>query len=360
MILLGPQNSNRMSDIASIDQGPRLADKIRALSDPATYPEPHAAVKIVQTHFACVFLLGDLAYKLKKPVLIERMDFRDVAARERNCREELRLNRRLAPDIYLDVVPLVVGSDSRLQIGGSGVTVDWLVKMRRLPDERMLNCVIESGNATAVSVRPAAQWLAQFYCDQPPVLLSGADYLARLHARVEDAREQLLAADLQMDCALVNSAHRQQLAFLLDHAAVIQARGADGRIIEGHGDLRPEHIFLGNDSAPTLSACVIDCLEFDRDLRICDPLEELAFLALECERMQAGWIGREFIATYCAVTQDEYPAGLFAFYRAQRALTRAKIAAWHVRDPEVRDLANWHALASSYVHNALQPAQVGN
>jgi aminoglycoside phosphotransferase family enzyme len=339
-----------------------LADKIGALRDPAAYPEPCATVAIIETHFACVFLAGDFAYKLKRPVRVERMDFRDAAARERNCREELRLNRRLAPTVYLNVVPLTIDADDRLRVNGCGTAVDWLVKMRRLPADRMLDHAILAGTAKPADIRPAALWLAQFYRDQPPVLLSGSDYLARLHARVDDVREELLAADLQLDRTLVESAHQQQLHFLLQHVALVQARALDGKVVEGHGDLRPEHIFLGSalDAALPLAACVIDSLEFDRDLRIFDSAEELAFLSLECERLNADSIAQEFVRVYRSVTQDNFPAEIFVFYRAQRALTRAKIAAWHVRDPEVSALADWHALATGYLHNALQSAQVGN
>jgi aminoglycoside phosphotransferase family enzyme len=327
-----------------------LADKVRALRLPASYATPCDAIAAIETHFAWVFLAGDYAYKLKKPVQVERMDFRDLDARERSCREEVRLNRRLAAEIYLAVSRLCMDDAGQLHIDGAGVVVEWLVKMRRLPADRFLDRALQAGSVTATQIEPVANKLCEFYREQAPAPLSGADYLARLHAHVDDTREQLLGADWHNDG--IELASERQTAFLMQHAALIQARALAGRIVEGHGDLRPEHIFLGS---AQLQPCIIDCLEFDRDLRILDPLEELAFLSLECARIGAAWVGAEFVRVYRQTTTDEFDERLFSFYRAARSLNRAKIAAWHLRDPEVRDLADWRALADSYVNDALLP-----
>lgn len=331
----------------------RLSDKLRALQRPDAYPHPCAAVKLIETHFAAIFLAGEFAYKLKKPVQVERMDFRELPAREHTCREELRLNRRLAPDIYLGVAPLTRDADGVLRVGGGGEIVDWLVKMRVLPAGRMLDRAVASGAVARDDVLPAAHLLARFYRDQPPVAFTGSEYRERLRNRVDDAREQLHAADLALDTERIDTAIERQRAFLREHARHIEERALADRIVEGHGDLRPEHVFLG---APPLAACIIDCLEFDRDLRVYDPVEELAFFALECDRLNASWIGREFIAAYRSIARDDFPPLLLEFYRRQRALTRAKIAAWHLRDPAVVHLADWRALAHDYVRDALHVA----
>jgi aminoglycoside phosphotransferase family enzyme len=290
------------------------------------------------------------------------MDLRERAARERNCREELRLNRRLAPEIYVDVVPLCQQADQSLKIGGQGIAVDWLVKMRRLPAHRMLNEAIAAQGVTERDVQCIAQTLARFFCDQVPAILSGADYLARMHAHVDDTESQLLSADLQLNADVVELAITRQRAFLIAQPQMFQDRASEGRVIEGHGDLRPEHVFLGSarNDKTVLSPCIIDCLEFDRDLRVLDAVEELAFLSLECDRLNADWVGKEFVKTYRAMTEDAFASSLFRFYRSERALTRAKVAAWHLRDPDVADLADWRELANSYLHNALETAEIGD
>jgi uncharacterized protein len=328
-------------------------DKLCALSRPTAYPHGCEAVSSIETHFAAVFLTGEFAYKLKKPVQVERMDFRELAAREHTCREELRLNRRLAAEVYLSVEPLTREADGTLRVSGSGEIVDWLVKMRALPADRMLDCAIAANAVTRDDLKSAAQLLACFYRDQPPIEFTGPQYLRRLRERVDDVREQLLANDLALEVEGLDATIKLQREFLHDHAQSVEERACENRIVEGHGDLRPEHIFLG---AQPLAPCIIDCLEFDRDLRIFDPLEELAFLTLECERLNAAWIGREFIEPYREIVGDEFPPPLFDFYRRQRALTRAKIAAWHLRDPTVAHIADWRALTASYVRDALQTA----
>jgi len=134
-----------------------------------------------------------------------------------------------------------------------------------------------------------------------------------------------------------------QLVFLEQHHALIDQRVLQGRIVEGHGDLRPEHICLTADPA------IIDCLEFSRELRIADPADELAFLALECERLGKPIVARWFLETYTRVTGDEPPRALMQFHRTYRALRRAKIAAWHLQDPSVRDPDKWRERARCYV-----------
>ncbi len=339
-----------------------LAAKVYALRQPQTYPDLCASIKAIETHFAWVFLAGDYAYKMKKPMQMERMNFRDLGAREHNCREELRLNRRLAPKVYLDVLPLCINRDGQLHVNGHGVTIEWLVKMRRLPAARLLNEALLAHTVTAAEIQPIAARLAEFYRDQVPVLFSSADYLSRLHAHVDDTREQLLAVDLRLNSNSIEQAIEQQRSFLFEHSLLIQERVLAGKIIEGHGDLRPEHIFLGSESSDViqLSPCIIDCLEFDGDLRIFDPVEELAFLALECERLDAAWAGVEFLNAYRAIALDAFDTMLFDFYRTERALNRAKITAWHVRDPEARGLADWVGLANSYLRDALDTSQVRN
>jgi len=344
-----------------------LQDKVQALHRSETYSAGQCAVTAIETHFSWVFFVGEFAYKLKKPVQIERMDFSALAAREQSCREELRLNRRLAPEIYLGVAVLVRSASGELQTkdapNSGDEALEWLVRMRRLPEQRLLNNAIRDGRVTVADTVRIAERLAEFYRAQSPITLTAATYVTRVRSQVEETQQQLAAADLRLDGELLVACTRQQHALLDECAMALGARAAHGKVVEGHGDLRPEHVFLGSSAGNSfgsraLAPCVIDCLEFDRDLRIFDPYEELAFLWLECERLQAAWVGREITRAYRSLTQDSVDVAVFGFYRAQRALTRAKIAAWHVRDPDVRDLADWHALASSYLQQALKPAQI--
>jgi aminoglycoside phosphotransferase family enzyme len=307
------------------------------------YPGEPGPITATETHFACVFFTRDHAYKLKKPVHQDSMDFSTMAARHWNCLEELRLNRRLAPHVYLDVVPLARRDDGTVRLEASGETVDWLVKMLRLDGERMLDSAIRAGGPSPHELRPALELLGRFYRDAPRIEFTANLYRRRLEAQVERNRDELLDPALGLPNALLRELTSSQLEFLARNHALIGRRVRDCGIVEGHGDLRPEHVFIGT------PPCVIDCLEFDRDLRLCDPVEELAFLVLESRRAGAAWIGALALEIYAAVTADVVDPGLVDFYVAHRAVTRAKIVAWHLRDPQYRDRSPWVDIAVGYL-----------
>jgi aminoglycoside phosphotransferase family enzyme len=327
---------------AAAPQHVSLQAKLTALNDRTIYPEPCSHVEAIETHCAWVFLTDAHAYKLKKPMRLDRMDNLHLSSRHRNCMEELRLNRRLAPTVYLDVVPLNIGPTGRISMG-DGIPVEWLVKMRRLPSELLLDHALASGRVSPASVHPIGELLGDFYCRQPPVPMTGERYLRRLEQEAEGIGRALSAPELTLPPAAVAAATAAQCEFLRAESALIKARADTGKIIEAHGDLKPEHVYLG------VPPCVIDCLEFDRDLRILDPLEELAYFSLECERLGAGWVAEQVLEMYLAKSGDGWDAGLFDFYLSRRSAKRALITAWHLRDPAVRDLKDWRKSAVAYL-----------
>jgi len=317
------------------------------LRKPQHYPERPRRIEVIETHFAWVFLTDSHAYKLKKPVLQDRMDYRTLAGRRRGCHNELTLNRRLAPTVYLTLVPITLARDGRLVLGrrGGGRIVDWVVKMRRLPAERMLERVIATGRVRKGDLEAITRRLTRFFTGATPRPMSASRYVARMRGQTLLNRSDLVAPDLGLDESRVAEVIGMQLAFITRNAALLGCRGA--QLIDGHGDLRPEHLYLGSRSD---EPCVIDCLEFDRDLRRLDPAEEMAFLALECHRLGAGEIGWALISRYLASTGTPPVRSMIYFYMSQRALTRAKIAAWHLRDPQFALHAkSWRALAHGYI-----------
>jgi aminoglycoside phosphotransferase family enzyme len=290
-----------------------------------------------------LFLAGDYAYKLKKPVKLEFLDFSTLAARKRNCQAEIRLNRRLAPGIYLDVVPLSLTQDGGLALAGDGAVVDWLVKMRRLDRRRMLDHAIAAGNVDAALVRPAGELLARFFHGAAAVAIEPAAYRRRFAVDIDADRGELLRPEFELPAEPVEALAESQRRFLSQHTALIEGRARAGRVIEGHGDLRPEHVFLGPPPA------VIDCLEFNLGFRLLDPLDELAYLDLECARLGAPALGAVFFASYANFTGDQPPARLVAFYACHRALLRAKIAIWHLREPDLAEPERWRRRALEYL-----------
>jgi len=332
---------------------PSLEAKVAALSSALAYDERPKAVMAIETHFAWIFLTDEHAFKLKKPLRTEFLDLSNLAARRSNCLEELRLNRRLAPDVYLDVVPLAMDGAGSLRVGGNGVVIDWLVKMRRLPSELMLDRVIAAGCVSAERLAAVGRLLARFYRVQQRIELAPREYVARIRSRIDEDRAELLAAELKLAPALVESVVAAQVSACDKVEEELMLRARQRRVVEGHGDLRPEHICL------TDPPCIIDCLEFSLDLRAMDPGEEMAFLSVECERLGDVSPAHSVLREYCAEAGDPISPQLLDFYRSRRAAVRAKITAWHLRDPDFSERADWRAQAEGYLQLAnLHAAQV--
>lgn len=325
------------------DTAPTLADKVRVLRDPATYPEAPRAVEARETHMSWVFLTERHAYKLKKPVRYDFLDFSTLARRRADCEEEVRLNRRLAPDVYLGTVALTADARGTLRLGGDGEVVEWLVHMRRLPAEHMLDARIRAGRLDEAELRRVALRLADFYRNCAPVAFGAGDYRTRFADAIEFNRRELSRPGHQLPGEMIAAAHAALAGCLERDAALFEARVSAGRIVEGHGDLRPEHVCLAPDPV------VIDCLEFNRALRIVDPAEELAFLAMECAYLGASEAGEQLARTCLAAMGDAPPARLVTFYKLFRATMRARLAIWHVHELEPKDWPKWRQSAQAYL-----------
>ncbi|MDD5328467.1 MAG: hypothetical protein PHX38_00550 [Sulfuricella sp.] len=323
-----------------------LDRKLQFLRRPEVYPDRPRQVEAVETHISWVFLTDAHAYKLKKPARYDFLDFTTVEARRRDAEEEVALNSRLAPNIYEGILPLAVDSAGALSLGGEGEAVDWLVRMRRLPSDRMLDQAIRQGTVETADVRRAAAMLAGFYRASPPVESNGPAYRERFEQNVNANLRELADPAYQLPQRLVRTIVSAQLAFLKEDFPLFDQRVRDGRVIEAHGDLRPEHICLGPEPV------VIDCLEFKREFRILDCADELAFLAMECERLGAPAVGQTFFEVYRESTGDNPPERLIHFYESYRAALRAKITAWHLKDCEERNRVKWSGLAMEYLRLA--------
>ena len=320
-----------------------LEDKVSALRDPSSYPEATQEVATVETHMSWVFLTDAHAYKLKKPVRYDHQDFRTVSGRRFYCEEELRLNRRLAASVYLGVLPLVACGDGRLRVGGEGTPVDWLVKMRRLPGEAMLDALLARGAATPEQLHGVALSLAAFHRGQPAAPLGPAGYRALLLRHIDAYERGLRERAGALPRARVAALCAQQRALLGAFSACLDARVAEGRIVEGHGDLRPEHVYLGEPPA------IIDCLEFSGELRWLDGVDEVGFLALECERARAPALGRVLLQSWRDASGDTAPVALVHFYQRCRACSRARLAIRHLREARYRGSPVWRRRALRYL-----------
>jgi aminoglycoside phosphotransferase family enzyme len=322
--------------------GPSLEAKVSFLRRPETYRLPPGQVEARETHMSWVFLAGARVYKLKKPVRFPYLDFSTLARREAACRAELRLNRRLAPDVYLDVLPLVETGQG-LALGGEGHPVDWLVCMRRLDERYMLDRLIEAGRLEITQLDRLCDALAGFYRAAAPVTLSAAVFLADLRRSFDYNRRVLLDPRFALPAGLVRRIDRAQRRFLDRHGGLIAARLRHRHLVDGHGDLRPEHIWIDD------RVRIIDCLEFNARLRMVDPFDEIAYLSLECERLGAAWAGVYLRQRMARKLRDGPAEVLFTFYHCHRATLRARLAIAHLFEEHPRTRDKWPRRAADYL-----------
>ena len=336
-----------------ISSQPTFEQKVRFLGLPANYPENPPAVLVKETHMSMVFLGGDRVYKLKKPIHLPFLDFRTLAARERNCREEVRLNRRLAPQTYLGVVPLTLTAEGSLALGQGTVVVDWLVVMRRLPEELMLDRVLGRGRVHAAQLTQLADVLANFYRKAERPSVPPEDYLGGFARQHDENRRVLTSRRFAIDPQRISKVLEGFEQHLAATGPLLRDRAGGGHVLEGHGDLRPEHICL------TDPIVIFDCLEFDPKLRLVDPCDELEFLAMECAILDHATVGRRLRRLVATRLGEAPPVALIRFYAAFRALLRARLSLAHLLDSAPRDPAKWEPLADrylAYAEQALSPS----
>lgn len=321
------------------------AELLDALGRAETYPHHPAQVERIETHVSEVFLAGDRVFKLKRAVDLGFLDFRSLAERERVCAEELRLNRRLAPDTYLGVTAVRRRDDGRIAVDdldapGSGTVLDWAVVMRRLPAERMLDRLLREAAVDNGQMRALAQLLAEFHA----TAASGPDIDAfgSLETIRGNAAENFAQTE---DCPAISPRLREFLAarcmgFLDAQAGLFDRRVAEGRIRDGHGDLHAGNICL---TEPRIT--IYDCLEFAPRFRCADVAADLAFLLMDLDlhgfRAFAGYLQHEYVER----SGDRELPALMGFYKGYRAYVRGKVAAMQ---EDMARAAGYFHLAASY------------
>ncbi|MFY9317626.1 MAG: AAA family ATPase [Burkholderiales bacterium] len=295
---------------------------IETLRDPACYAHPVDRVEVVETHISWVLLAGEYAYKVKKPVRLAFLDFSSLAARRRYCEEELRLNRRTAPELYLEVVP-IVRSARGAAFGGHGTALEYAVRMRRFGAEALAEQMARKGALDAPSVDAIAAAVARFHAAAPRAdaqddfgtpervvapALANFDEIAALHP---DAAARPVLGRLR-DWTQAEGARL---------AVLFAARRAGGCVRECHGDLHLGNIaFLGARAVP------FDCIEFDPALRWIDVASETAFLIMDLRAHGLAAASWRLLNAWLEATGDYASVEVLRFYLVYRAMVRAKIA----------------------------------
>jgi len=310
------------------------------LSRPGCYPHPAKAVKVIETHISRVFLTGDYAYKVKKPVDLGFLDFTTLEARRRSCEDELRLNRRLAPQLYLDVVE-IRGTPDAPHVGGEGPLLDYAVRMQQFSQERLASRVLARGELTADLIVGLARLLARFHADAP------AD--AGRRGTPAAVRASVMQNFEQIGAMLTRADDERALTRLRtwtdnEHERVRQLlarRHDEGRVREVHGDLH-----LGNIVLLDGVLTPFDCIEFNAGLRWNDVMSEVAFLVMDLADRGADALAYLFLDAYLAETGDYEGVGVLRYYMVYRALVRAKVHL--MRATQTRDVGERRRLSGEY------------
>jgi aminoglycoside phosphotransferase family enzyme/predicted kinase len=292
-----------------------------ALLDPACYPHPVAGVRVLETHISWVLLTGEYAYKIKKPVDLGFLDFSSLELRRRYCEEELRLNRRLAPELYLDVVE-IRGAPGAPRIGGDGPLLEYAVRMREFPQAALASRALADGAFGAAEVDALAALIARFHEGAPRAPESerfGSP--DRVQAAAQQNFEQMLPlVKSAPDDRALRELRRWTEREFAARGEALAARRKQGYVRECHGDLHLRNIVL-LDGRPV----PFDCIEFNPDLRWIDVMSEVAFLAMDLEDRGRRDLAWRFLARYFEATGDYAGLAVLPYYLVYRALVRAKV-----------------------------------
>lgn len=324
---------------------------LAAMSRRDFYPHPASAVTHIQTHISHVFLTGSLAYKLKKPLDLGFLDFATLDDRKRICLDELQLNRRLAPDIYLAVLG-IFRHDGGLVLdeldSPRGELVEVCVQMKEMDQARMLDRLLETGQVREEHIRAIARRLAAFYGAErstPEIAAFGS--VAQIRNNVAENFEQTkVHQGLAVAPARWRAVRDWSLEFIERRQDVFRNRVSEGRIIDGHGDLHAANINLEASGA----VHIFDCIEFNRRFRYQDPACDLAFLAMELEFHGRPDLAALLVREAATALGDTGLLDLMDFYKCYRAVVRAKVNAFMLSDQDIEPGQRRHdlELARSY------------
>jgi uncharacterized protein len=338
------------------------AQLIAALRNPALFEAPCSEVRQIETHISFVLLTGSHAYKIKKAIRPGFLDFTTLAARRHYCEEELRLNRRLAPELYLDVVP-ITGSVEAPRIGGTAPILDYAVKMREFPQEALLGNVLTRDAVTPNQIDRLAAAVATFHGEIAAASKESAlglpdDVLRIAVDNFAEIRPLIASAEDRADLDRLETWTRREHAVRRDAFA---ARREEGFVRECHGDLH-----LGNIAVIDDTLTIFDCIEFNERMRWIDVMSEIAFTVMDLDYRGRRAYAQRFLNAYLEATGDYGGVAILRFYLVYRAMVRAKVA--FLRDAQTtsgggarialqRDYHDHVRLASAYAMDA-RPAVI--
>lgn len=322
---------------------------IDGLKDPAAYDHPVDEVTVIQTHISVAFLAGEFVYKLKKPLNLGFLDFSTLEKRGYYCREEVNLNRRLCPDIYIGVVT-VNDDNGKITIGGTGAVIDYAVLMKRLPQSGMMDVMLEKDEVTKDHVAMIARELARFY--KTARTGKGINEFGTLEAisinTTENFDQTSKYIGETIDQNIYDDIKAYTNSFYLERGDLIQNRIEGGYIREGHGDLHARNICITEGKV-----YIYDCIEFNERFRIGDVADDIAFLAMDLDFHLYPGLATHFVNEYIRITNDTGLLGMLNFYACYHAFVRGKVLSFELDEPEITMDERERAMSEARLYFAL-------
>ena len=289
-----------------------------------------------------VFIADDYVYKVKKAVNLGYLDYTTLEKRQFYCQRELELNQRLCPDVYLSVVPITKDRDN-IVLGGRGEAIEYAVKMRRLPQEAMMDVLLSGNKVSAEMVANVAKKLADFHHGAETSATISA--FGDLETITQNTEENFTQTEKYIGITISQDKYQRIKdytdSFIRNNAPLFHQRVAQGRIRDCHGDLHAAHVCFTN------NIYIYDCIEFNDRFRYCDVASEVAFLAMDLDRYRQADLSGAFVDAYVAHSKDKELLQLLNFYKCYRAYVRGKVGSFKFDDPHISEEERAESLAAA-------------
>jgi len=326
----------------------------QALLKPEAYPEETSKIELIQTHISFVFLTKNFVYKMKKAVNFGFLDFSTLDKRHFYCVKELELNRRLCPDVYLEVVP--VNKSDIIKIKGSGETVEYALKMKRLPQEKIMTLQLKENKVDKTTINTLAKIIANFHSKaqtNPEINEYGSLKIVKINwdENFDQTQKYINQTISKTDFQFIQN---QINSFIECKKELFDTRIKSGKIRDCHGDMHSGNIFL------TENICIFDAIEFNDRFRYSDVASDVAFLAMDLDFQEKQQLSKYFIKSYVAYSEDCDLKLVLNFYKCYRAYVRGKVISFRIDDPNVnveekiaaiKEAQAYFKLASEYSKN---------
>ncbi len=320
-----------------------LPELVTALLEPRAYPEPVRRVELAQTQMSFVFLTDDYVYKIKKPVDLGYLDYTTLEKRRYFCRREVELNRRLCADAYLGV-EAITRDKGGIRLNGTGETVEYAVKMRRLPRERMMDVLLANDGVSPEMAAGVARKMAEFHRRAETGAAISA--FGSIDAVKTNTDENFTQTEKYIGNTISREKYRRLKSytdeFINRNATLFDRRVKGGRIRDCHGDLHAAHVCFAD------GICIYDCIEFNDRFRYCDIASEIAFLAMDLDHYGRADLSRRFVSAYLENAGDNELKQLLTFYKCYRAYVRGKVESFKLDDPYIGEKERIRDAAAGY------------